>query len=103
MHLISDEEDNGTGNSVSNDLKLHSSSTSDGFPKNKGAELKLVPTDRSATKKQNCIAIPNPKSAYDPVLTLMKQNDEELSEWLANLVSHIILELEEDVLMVLRN
>ena len=58
--------------------------------------MALAQMHRASNQRQNWIAILDLKSAYDQVCraTLMKRWDEALPEVLANMVSHIIQELE---------
>ena len=67
-----------------------------GFQKHMGTEMALPQMHRESNQRQNWIAILDLKSAYDRVCraTLMKRCDEALPEVLANMVSHIIQELE---------
>ena len=67
-----------------------------GFQKHMGTEMTLAQMHRASNQRQNWIAILDLKSAYDRVCraTLMKRYDDALPEGLANMVSHIIQELE---------
>ena len=67
-----------------------------GFQKHMGTEMALAQMHRASNQRQNWIAILDLKSAYVRVCraTLMKRCDETLTEMLANMVSHIIQELE---------
>ena len=67
-----------------------------GFQKHMGTEMALEQMHRASNQTQNWIVILDLKSAYDQVCrtTLMKRCDEALPEGLANIVSHIIQELE---------
>ena len=61
-----------------------------------GTEMAVAQMHRASNQRQNWIAILDLKSAYDRVCraTLMKRCEEVLPEGLANMVSHIIQELE---------
>ena len=67
-----------------------------GFQKHIGTEMALAQMHSASNQRQNLIAILDLKSAYDRVCraTLMKRCDEALPEGLANMVLHIIQELE---------
>ena len=67
-----------------------------GFQKHMGTEIALAQMHIASNQRQNWIVILDLKSPYDQVCrtTLMKRCDEALPEGLANMVSHIIQELE---------